>query len=95
MACPIRRKPQVLCTMPHLPFLKADECERVKGQLSDIAQDMKEERQQSRSRGTSYVKLHINTIQPIIIVGWIVIEVRTYRFVIRDNKQRRFPEDYM
>ena len=34
-----------------LPFLKADECERVKGQLSDIAQDMKEERQQSRSRG--------------------------------------------
>ena len=26
-----------------LPFLKADECERVKGQLSDIAQDMKEE----------------------------------------------------
>ena len=24
------------------PFLKADECERVKGQLSDIAQDMKE-----------------------------------------------------
>jgi hypothetical protein len=34
-----------------LPFLKADECERVKGQLSDIAQDMKEEQQQSRSRG--------------------------------------------
>ena len=33
------------------PFLKADECERVKGQLSYIAQDMKEERQQSRSRG--------------------------------------------
>ena len=34
-----------------LPFLKADECERVKGQLSDIAQDMKEEQQQSRSQG--------------------------------------------
>jgi len=34
-----------------LPFLKADECERVKGQLSDIVQNMKEERQQSRSRG--------------------------------------------
>jgi hypothetical protein len=34
-----------------LPFLKSDECERVKGQLSDIVQDMKEERQQSRSRG--------------------------------------------
>ena len=34
-----------------LPFLKADECERVKGQLSYIVQDMKEEKQQSRSRG--------------------------------------------
>ena len=33
------------------PFLKADEHERVKGQLSYIAQEMKEERQQSRSRG--------------------------------------------
>ena len=34
-----------------LPFLKSDEHERVKGQLSYIVQDMKEERQQSRSRG--------------------------------------------
>ena len=34
-----------------LPFLKSDEHERVKGQLSYIAQDMKEERLQSRSRG--------------------------------------------
>jgi hypothetical protein len=34
-----------------LPFLKPDECEKVKGQLSYIVQDMKEERQQSRSRG--------------------------------------------
>ena len=34
-----------------LPFLKSDECERVKGQLSYIVQDMKEERQQSRSHG--------------------------------------------
>ncbi len=34
-----------------LPFLKADEHERVKGQLSNIVQDMKEEHQQSRSRG--------------------------------------------
>lgn len=34
-----------------LPFLKSDECERVKGLLSSIVQDMKEERQQSRSRG--------------------------------------------
>ena len=34
-----------------LPFLKSDECERVKGQLSYIAQDMKEERQQTRNRG--------------------------------------------
>ena len=34
-----------------LPFLKSDEHERVKGQLSDIAQDTKEERQQTRSRG--------------------------------------------
>ena len=34
-----------------LPFLKSDECEKVKGQLSYIVQDMKEERQQSRSRG--------------------------------------------
>ena len=33
------------------PFLKSDECERVKGQLSYIVQDMKEERQQSRDRG--------------------------------------------
>ena len=31
-----------------LPFLKSDECDRVKGQLSYIVQDMKEERQQSR-----------------------------------------------
>ena len=34
-----------------LPFLKSDECERVKGQLSYIIQDMKEEQQQSQSRG--------------------------------------------
>ena len=34
-----------------LPFLKSDECEKVKGQLSYIVQDMKEERQQGRSRG--------------------------------------------
>ena len=34
-----------------LPFLKSDECERVKGQLSYIVQDMKEECQQTRSRG--------------------------------------------
>ena len=34
-----------------LPFLKVDECERVKGQLSDIAKGMKEDRQQNRSRG--------------------------------------------
>ena len=34
-----------------LPFLKVDECERVMGQLSDVAQDIKEERQQTRSRG--------------------------------------------
>jgi hypothetical protein len=33
-----------------LPFLKSDENERVKGQLSYIVQDMKEERQQSLSR---------------------------------------------
>ena len=33
------------------PFLKAKECERVKGQLSYIARDLKEERQQSRNRG--------------------------------------------
>ena len=32
-----------------LPFLKSDECERVKGQLSYIAQE--EEQQQSRIRG--------------------------------------------
>ena len=34
-----------------LPFLKSDECEKVKGQLSYIVQDMKEECQQSQSRG--------------------------------------------
>jgi len=33
------------------PFLKADESERVKGQLSYIVQDMKKEHQQNRSRG--------------------------------------------
>ena len=33
------------------PFLKADESERVKGQLSYIVREMKEERQQTRSRG--------------------------------------------
>jgi len=34
-----------------LPFLKSDEHERVKGQLSYIVQDMKKERQQTLSRG--------------------------------------------
>ena len=34
-----------------LPFLKSDECEKVKGQLSYIVQDMKEEQQLDRSRG--------------------------------------------
>ena len=34
-----------------LPFLKSDECEKVKGQLSYIVQDMREERQQSQRRG--------------------------------------------
>jgi hypothetical protein len=34
-----------------LPFLKSDECERVKGQLSYIVQDMKEEHQKSQNRG--------------------------------------------
>ena len=34
-----------------LLFLKYEECERVKGQLSYIVQDMKEERQQNPSRG--------------------------------------------
>ena len=33
------------------PFLKADESERVKGQLTNIVKDMKEEQQKSRSRG--------------------------------------------
>ena len=33
------------------PFLKANESERVKGQLNYIVQEMKEERQQGRSRG--------------------------------------------
>ena len=37
-----------------LPILKADECERVKSQLSYIVQDMKEEQQQSRSRGIHF-----------------------------------------
>lgn len=37
--------------MLHSPFLKSDECERVKGQLSYIVQDKKEERQQTRNRG--------------------------------------------
>ncbi|MBR4566803.1 MAG: hypothetical protein IKO17_07670, partial [Prevotella sp.] len=33
-----------------LPFLKSDECEKVKGQLSYIVHDMKEDRQQCQSR---------------------------------------------
>ena len=33
------------------PFLKANECERVMGQLSYIVQDMKEEQQQNKNRG--------------------------------------------
>ena len=32
-------------------LVKGDECERVKGQLSYIVQDIKEERQQGRNRG--------------------------------------------
>ena len=36
-----------------LPFLKSDESERVKGQLSYIVRDMKEECQQSLSIGGS------------------------------------------
>ena len=51
MASSIRRRPQVLVYNVSLPFLKVDECERMKGQLFDIAQDMKEERQLTRSRG--------------------------------------------
>ena len=34
-----------------LPFLNREECERVKGQLSAISQDMKEDCQQNRNRG--------------------------------------------
>jgi len=34
-----------------LPFLKSDECEKVKGQLSYIVQEMKEGHQQSRNHG--------------------------------------------
>ena len=34
-----------------LPFLKSGESERVKGQLSDIIQGMKEKQQQNQSRG--------------------------------------------
>ena len=34
-----------------LPFLKSDECEKVKGQLSYIVQNFEEELQQIRSRG--------------------------------------------
>ena len=33
-----------------LPFLKVDECERAKGQLADIAQDMKEGLRQNQRR---------------------------------------------
>lgn len=41
----------VLFKKASLPILKSDECEKVKGQLSYIVQEMKEEQQQSRSRG--------------------------------------------
>ena len=46
-------KEEAACTVfkSSLPFLKSDECERIKGQLSYIVQDMKEERQQNQSRG--------------------------------------------
>ena len=41
-----------------LPFLKSDECERVKGQLSYIVQNMKEEHQKSKTviMGTGCLK---------------------------------------
>jgi hypothetical protein len=35
-----------------LPFLNREECERVKGQLSAISQDMKEDCLQTRNRNT-------------------------------------------
>ena len=46
-------KDEAACTVLNasLPFLESDECDRVKGQLSYIVQDMKEERQQRLSRG--------------------------------------------
>ena len=46
-------KEEAACTVfkSSLPFLKSDECEKVKGQLFYIVQDMKEEQQQNRSRG--------------------------------------------
>ena len=56
--CDIRRymngqldKEEVASTVYNatLPFLKADECERVKGQLSDIAKGMKEDCLQTRN----------------------------------------------
>ena len=57
-----------------LPFLKADECVRVKGQISDIAKNMKEEHQQNQSRG-----FHIYTyvIFPFIFlwVVWLLFDV--------------------
>ena len=34
-----------------LPFLNREECERVKGLLSAISKDMKEDCQQNRNRG--------------------------------------------
>ena len=51
MASSIRRRPQVLVYNVSLPFLKCGECEQVKGQLSDIANDVKENRWQIRNRG--------------------------------------------
>jgi hypothetical protein len=48
---PDKEKAAITVLNASLPFLKADECVRVKGQISDIAKNMKEEHQQNQSRG--------------------------------------------
>ena len=48
---PDKEEAAVTVLKASLPFLKSDECEKVKGQLSYIVQEMKEDHLQNRSRG--------------------------------------------
>ena len=53
------------------PFLKADESERVKGQLSYIVKDMNEEQKQSRSRDSTS-KIITILLRNTIVTGFLL-----------------------